>query len=136
MADVNISNEELLTVEGLDKVEEYFKMKDIMRTLRNDLKDLKLQKPEIEELDKILKRAKQLREKIKEDESIKALEEKISTSKERMDLIKELIRIDLLEKAQEEVKRNGRKLKVVSVLKEMRDGEGEGKRKSFLKDNK
>lgn len=133
MADVNISNEELLTVEGLDKVEEYFKMKDIMRTLRNDLKDLKLQKPEIEELDKILKRAKQLREKIKEDESIKALEEKISTSKERMDLIKELIRIDLLEKAQEEVKRNGRKLKVVSVLKEMRDGEGEGKKKKFFK---
>ncbi len=133
MADVNISNEELLTVEGLDKVEEYFKMKDIMRTLRNDLKDLKLQKPEIEELDKILKRAKELREKIKEDESIKALEEKISTSKERMDLIKELIRIDLLEKAQEEVKRNGRKLKVVSVLKEMRDGEGEGKKKKFFK---
>ncbi|MBE2280690.1 MAG: hypothetical protein IAE91_09880 [Ignavibacteriaceae bacterium] len=133
MADVNISNDELLTAEGLDKVEEYFKMKDILRTLRNDLKDLKLQNPEVEELDKLSKRVKEIREKIKDDESIKALEEKISTSKERMDLIKELIRIDLLEKAQEEVKRNGRKLKVVSVLKEMKDGEGEGKKKKFFK---
>ncbi len=135
MADVNISNDELLTVEGLDKVEEYFKMKDIMRTLRNDLKDLKLQNPEVEELDKLTKRVKEIREKIKDDESIKALEEKISTSKERLDLLKELIRIDLLEKAQEEVKRNGRKLKVVSVLKEMRDGENEGKKKKFFKKN-
>ncbi len=135
MADVNISNDELLTVEGLDKVEEYFKMKDIMRTLRNDLKDLKLQNPEIDELDKLSKRVKEIREKIKEDETIKALEEKISTSKERLDLLKELIRIDLLEKAQEEVKRNGRKLKVVSILKEMRDGENEGKKKKFFKKN-
>lgn len=135
MADVNISNDELLTVEGLDKVEEYFKMKDIMRTLRNDLKDLKLQNPEVEELEKLTKRVKEIREKIKDDESIKALEEKISTSKERLDLLKELIRIDLLEKAQEEVKRNGRKLKVVSVLKEMRDGENEGKKKKFFKKN-
>lgn len=135
MADVNISTDELLTVEGLDKVEEYFKMKDIMRVLRNDLKDLKLQNPEVEELDKLLKRVKEIREKVKEDESVKALEEKISASKERMDLLKELIRIDLLEKAQEEVKRNGRKLKVVSVLKEMRDGENEGKKKKFFKKN-
>jgi hypothetical protein len=135
MADVNISNDELLTVEGLDKVEEYFKMKDIIRNLRNDLKDLKLQNPEIEELDKLTKRVKEIREKVKEDETIKTLEEKISNSKERMDLLKELIRIDLLETAQEEVKRNGRKLKVVSVLKEMRDGENEGKKKKFFKRN-
>lgn len=135
MADANISTEELLTVEGLDKVEEYFKMKDIMRNLRNDLKDLKLQNPDIEELDKLTKRVKEIREKVKEEESIKLLEEKISNSKERLDLLKELIRIDLLEKAQEEVKRNGRKLKVVSVLKEMRDGENEGKKKKFFKKN-
>lgn len=135
MADANISNDELLSVEGLDKVEEYFKMKDIMRNLRNDLKDLKLQNPDIEELDKLTKRVKEIREKVKEEESIKLLEEKISNSKERLDLLKELIRIDLLEKAQEEVKRNGRKLKVVSVLKEMRDGESEGKKKKFFKKN-
>lgn len=135
MADANISTEELLTVEGLDKVEEYFKMKDIMRNLRNDLKDLKLQNPDIEELDQLTKRVKEIREKVKEEESIKLLEEKISNSKERLDLLKELIRIDLLEKAQEEVKRNGRKLKVVSVLKEMRDGENEGKKKKFFKKN-
>ncbi|CAG1020120.1 hypothetical protein DOJK_00108 [Patescibacteria group bacterium] len=129
MADVNVSTDDLLTNENLDKVEEYFKLKDIIRTLRNDVKDLKLQKPEVEELDKIIKRAKEIRETIKDDESIKALSEKIETARERLDLLKELIRIDLLEKAQEEVKRNGRKLKVVSVLKEMKDGEENGKKK-------
>lgn len=135
MADVNISTDDLLTNENLDKVEEYFKLKDILRTLRNDIKDLKLQKPEVEELDKILKRAKEIRETIKDDDSIKALAEKIETGRERLDLLKELIRIDLLEKAQEEVKRNGRKLKVVSVLKEMKDGDENGGRKKPFKRN-
>lgn len=135
MSDANISNDELLTVEGLDKVEEFFKMKDILRLLRTDLRDLKLQNPEIEELDKLLKRVHEIKEKIDEDESIKALKEKISTTKERQNLLRELIRIDLLEKAQEEVKRNGRKLKVVSVLKEFKDGEREEKRKKFFRKN-
>ncbi len=123
------SNDDLLSNENLDKVEEYFKMKDAIRTLRNDLKDIKLQKPEIQELDKLQKKVKEIRDEIKEDENIKTLSEKISTTKERMDLLKELIRIDLLERAQEEVKRNGRKLKIVSILREMKD-EAEKKKPS------
>lgn len=123
------SNEDLLSDSNLDKVEEYFKTKDVIRTLRNDLKDSKLQKAESQELEKLLKKVKELREDIKEDETVKNLTEKIQGLKERMDLLKELIRIELLDKSQEEVKRNGRKLRIISILREMKDEE-EAKKKS------
>ncbi len=106
---------------NLDKVEEYFKIKGVMRTLRNDLKDHKIQMTEHEELEKLQKKVKELREKVKEDETVKELTEKLMTMKERMELLKELIRIELLETAKEEVKKDGRKLKLVSILKEMKD---------------
>lgn len=132
MADDNVSD--LLTNENLDKVEEYFKLKGVMRTLRNDLKDLKAQSEDYAELTKIVKKAKELRDKIKEDENIKNITEKLEVTKERVELLKELIRIELLETAQEEVKRNGRKLKIVNILKEMKDEED--KKKSKFKGGK
>lgn len=130
-------NDDLLTNEGLDKVEEYFKLKDSLRVLRNDIKDIKLQQPEVQDLEKLQKKIKEMRENIKEDESIKNMTEKIVVVKERMELLKELIRIELLDTAQEEVKRNGRKLKIVSILREMKDeekgGKGGGKKKQFFR---
>lgn len=106
---------------NLDKVEEYFKIKGVIRTLRNDLKDHKIQMEEHEELDKIQKIIKELREKIKDHETVKEMTEKMQTMKETMELLKELIRIELLETAKEEVKKDGRKLKLVSILREMKD---------------
>ncbi len=132
MADDNVSD--LLTNENLDKVEEYFKLKGVMRTLRNDLKDLKAQSEDYAELTKIVKKAKELRDKIKEDENIRNITEKLEVTKERAELLKELIRIELLETAQEEVKRNGRKLKIVNILKEMKDEDD--KKKSKFKGGK
>lgn len=113
--------QDLLSDPNLDKVGEYFKLKGVMRTLRNDLKDLKVQLPEYEELDKLAKRVKELRTKIKDDEQVKELTEKLQTTKERLELLKELIRIELLETAREEVKREGRKLRIINILREMRD---------------
>jgi len=116
-------NNDLLTNENLDKVEEYFKLKGVIRTLRNDLKDHKVQMPDNQELDKLSKKVKELREKVKDDETVKTLTEKMMVTKERVELIKELIRIELLETSKDEVKRNGRKLKLVHILKEMKDQE-------------
>lgn len=113
--------QDLLSDPNLDKVGEYFKLKGVMRTLRNDLKDLKIQLPEYEELNKLTKRAKELRDKLKDDEQVKELTEKLQTTKERLELLKELIRIDLLETAREEVKREGRKLRIINILREMKD---------------
>lgn len=106
-----------------DKAQEYFDIKNQLRTLRADLKDLKTQHEDFQELEELNKKVKVLRENIKDDEDIKGIKEKIDELKERQDLLKELIRIELIDTAQEEVKRDGRKLKLVSVLKEMKDGE-------------
>lgn len=122
-------NDDLLSNDKIDKVAEYFKLKSTMKNLRNDLKDLKIQKDEYKELEELMKKVKPLREKLKEDETIKELTEKISLLKERGDLIKELIRIELLENALEEVKREGKKLKLVYILKELKDNEKEDDKK-------
>ena len=122
------AKDDILQVSSMDKVDEYFKIKDSLKALRNDLKDHKVQMEEVKELDKVQKEVKKLREKIKEDETVHDLTEKIATVKERIDLVKELIRIDLLDGGQEEVKRNGRKLKLVSIIKEVKDTESKGKK--------
>lgn len=127
-----MSSQKLLEDPNLDKVDEYFRAKDSARTLRNDLKDYKAQMPEVEELEKLMKKVKELREKIKEDETVRELTEKIQTTKERQDLLKELIRIDLLESGLEEVKHNGRKLRIINTIKELRD-EGDDKKRPEAK---
>lgn len=133
--DTAIDNDDLLSNENLDKVEEYFRLKDSLRVLRNDIKDIKLQQPEVQEMEELQKKVKKLREDIKENEEVKIMTEKMAIVKERMDLLKELIRIELLDSAQEEVKRNGRKLKIVTILKEMKDNENDkkGKKKQFFR---
>lgn len=114
-------NSDILDDSNLDKVEEYFKTKKQMQTFRRDLKDIKSQMEEFMEMEKIGKKARELREKLKADETIHEMTEKISTLKERMDLLKEIIRIELIDSGKEEVKRDGRKLKLVYVVKEGKD---------------
>lgn len=106
-----------------DRATEYFELKEQARALRADLKDIQTQHEDYLELEELNKKAKILREKIKDDNDIKTLKAKIEQIKERMDLIKELIRIELIDTAQEEVVRDGRKLKLVYILKEMKDHE-------------
>lgn len=113
--------------EVVDKVEEYFKLKGVLRTLRADLKDIQAQDEYYTELEKIMKRAKELREKIAGNEDIMNLKEKIQTTKERQDLLKELIRIELLEEGKEEVEKDDRKLKLLYILKELKN-ENRGKK--------
>lgn len=106
-----------------DRATEYFELKEQMRALRADLKDFQVQHEDYKELEELNKKVKVLREKIKDNEDIKTLKSKIDQIKERMDLIKELIRIELIDTAQEEVIREGKKLKLVYILKEMKDNE-------------
>lgn len=108
---------------GADNASEYFQLKNTLKTLRADLKDFQIQQEDYEELQKLIKKAKELREKVNDDENIKQTKEKISQLKERMDLLKELIRVDLIENALEEVKKDGKTLKLVYILKELTDKE-------------
>ncbi|MFS8130448.1 MAG: hypothetical protein ACMG57_00565 [Candidatus Dojkabacteria bacterium] len=126
----NTKNDDLLSNPNLDKVEEYFKLKGVIKTLRGDLKDIKDSLEAQIELEKLSKKTKELRDKVKGDETVFELSEKLATTRERLELIKELIRIDLIETAQEEVKRDGKKLKLVHVLKEVKDDGKDDKKKS------
>ncbi|GAB4285417.1 MAG: hypothetical protein Kow0081_3220 [Candidatus Dojkabacteria bacterium] len=106
-----------------DNTDEYFQLKKTAKTLRADLKQLKEQHEDYNELQKLTKKVTEIRNKIKEDSKIKELSEKLKSIKERMDLLKEMIRIELLENSQEEVEKDGMVLKLVYVVKEMRSKE-------------
>ncbi len=104
-----------------DKTVEYFEQKRILKNLRKDIKDLKISHPRWEELQQINKKAKEIRDEIKEEPDIRELEEKAKGVKERVELMKEMIRIELIENAEVEVKKDGKVLKLVYVLKEIRE---------------
>lgn len=112
-----------LNDENPDKVDEYFQTKNVIRTLRSDLKDIKANHPDALEIEKLNKQLKQLRERVKNTEEVKILTEKIATLTERLELIKEIIRVELIQLEKEEVKHEGKKLKLVQILKEMKDEE-------------
>ncbi len=104
-----------------DKAKEYFKLKKQVSLLRADKKDLEAQHELYEESQKLAKQLKKLRDEIKDDEKIKEFSEKIKEIRERMDLLKEMIRIELIENSQEEVKEDGKVLKLIYVVKEAKD---------------
>lgn len=111
------------TIPTETRVEEFYELKDSLKTFRADLKELKEQHEDTEELLKLAEKAKTLRQRIANSEDIMAIQDKVSTVKERMDLLKEIIKTELIESGQEEIKSNGRKFKIVQILKEMKEEE-------------
>jgi hypothetical protein len=122
---LDTSNNDLDSLSSQERADEYFQIKKSLKTLRADLKDLKEEHEDTAELKELSEKVKSLRDKINNDESIYALKEKLATLKERQDLIKEIIKMQLLEESQEEIKVEGRKLKLIQVLKEMKDEENQ-----------
>lgn len=120
VADADVSDEGMF--EG-SRVEEYFQIKKTLRLLRRDLREHTEDHDNYDEMKELNEKVKKLREKIKDEESIRALKEKIDTLKERQDLIKEIIKVELMETGQPEVKAEGRKLKLIEVLKDIKDEE-------------
>ena len=122
MDDIKIDDKTIKdSTENKDRVEEYFELKETIKTLRGDLKDLKEQHLDWEEFQEVSQKVKELRDNLKHDENIQLVTEKIATLKERMEMIKEIIKAEMIELEQIEVKKDGRKLKIVQVLKEMKD---------------
>lgn len=109
--------------DSIDKISEYFQIKGTLKTLRGDLKDLKENHEDYDELKRLQEKVKLLRQRIKDNEDIHILEDKIGMLKERQDLIKEIIKAELIDSAEEEIKHDGRKLKLIQTLKEMKDEE-------------
>ncbi|MBD3280139.1 hypothetical protein GF389_01270 [Candidatus Dojkabacteria bacterium] len=126
MTDENLQeaiDEQGLDEENTNRIEEYFKTKEAIKTFRKDLKDLKDNHEDAENLKSLSEEVKNLRAKINNTEDIRIISDKISGLKERMDLLKEIIYSELKETDEKEVKMNGRKLAIIEVLKEMKDEE-------------
>jgi len=92
-----------------DKVEEYLKTKEAIKTFREDLKELKEEHENFDEAEELAKQLKILRQNINNDENVRIISDKIATLKERLDLLKEIIKVQLKESEQKEIKRDGRK---------------------------
>lgn len=106
------------TIDSL--ADEYFQTREDLRTLNLELKEAKEQHQEFEELQKLSEQLRQIRKRMKFDEEIALLDEKAGTMRERQKLLKEMIKIKLVKSGEEEIQRGKKKLKVTSVLKEMR----------------
>lgn len=108
-------------VESADKAGEYFQLRRALKDMRAELRALREEHPDTEELKQLTEKAKRLRLKIREDEQISKLQRDIETANERSKLLKEIIKAELIETEQDEVVRDGRKLKLVREIKEMKD---------------
>lgn len=104
-----------------ERTAEYFQIKQTLKTLRGDLKDLKEEHPEYEDLKKLTEKAKKIRDKIKTNQDIHLINDKIEQLKDRSDLIKEIVKQQLLDGGLEEVKGEYKSLKLVKILKEVKN---------------
>ncbi|MBN1618468.1 hypothetical protein JW887_03945 [Candidatus Dojkabacteria bacterium] len=116
--------EEVDPEENIDVLtDEYFQNKDLLITLRDDIKEAQEKHPEFENLNKLNEQTRAIRKRMKVDEELENLNEKASAIRDRQKLLKEVIAFKLVEKGEEEIVRGNKKLKVTPNLKEMKNEE-------------
>lgn len=99
------------------KVDEYFELRDQIRTIKADLKDLIDNHDNTERIEELKKEMKELKEQMKEDEGITAIQDKIKDLKERQDLLKEIILVEMKESGQEKIEYKGNEIIIAENLK-------------------
>jgi len=104
-------------------VEDYFKVKRLLKELNADLRDAKKNHELAEEIEELSKKLKKLRRDLMADQLIDELKEEIDTHKERMSLLKDIIKQEMIETETETVPFDGRVLKLVPTMKEGKDQE-------------
>ncbi|RMD76920.1 hypothetical protein D6810_02555 [Candidatus Dojkabacteria bacterium] len=125
-----VDDKKVVAMTSEEKFDEYCKLKEVVKTLNTDLKNLISNHERYQEWQDLSREVKKLAELIKEDEEVRLLKEKIATTKERIELLKEIIRIDLIENGKEEITKNGIKLKLISVIKEVKQENNKKTKKS------
>jgi hypothetical protein len=99
-----------------DKLREYLEQADVVKTLNADLKDAQQTHEEYDELEKITKAGKNLRDKIANTTEVALIKEKRDTAKERMELLKDILFGEMAEAGETEVTYNGKKAKIVNKM--------------------
>lgn len=100
-----------------EKLDEYFELKDSIKTFRADLKDMIDQHELAESIEEMKKELKELQDKRNDDESIKQVSDKIKTMKERQDLLKEIVLAEMKESGQTKFEYNGQEILIMENLK-------------------
>ncbi len=117
----NNDNEDIVEMTAESRLEEFFSLQQLARTLRKELRDLKCQSEFFNEWEELTRKATELSKKMKEEDNIKYIKEKLSNVKERIGLITELIKLDMIKNGKEEIEKNGKKLKILTVVKEVKN---------------
>jgi hypothetical protein len=118
-----ISDKDPKEMTTLERAQEYFQIKKVLKDLRSELKELRENHEVWEELQKVSEKAKRLRLELRDDLEMSKLDQKVDSLRERQKLLKEIIKMELIKSGETEVKGPGRKLKIVQELKEMKDEE-------------
>lgn len=100
-----------------EKFQEYLEQAEVVKTLNADLKDATQTHEIYPELEKILKEAKQLKEKLANVTEVALIKEKCDGAKERLGLLKDILLAEMNEAGQTEVKYNGKTAKIVPSMK-------------------
>lgn len=104
-----------------DHVEDYFKVKRLLKELRADLSDAKKNHELTEEIESTAKKLKKMRVDLMADELVNELKEEVDTQADRMKMLKEVIRQEMVEEETTSVSYDGRVIKLVQVMKEGKD---------------
>ena len=104
-----------------ENVKEYFKVKRTLKELNADLRDAKKNHVMQEELEEVNKKVKQLRKELMSDPIVLDLKDEVDVLKERFSLLKDIIKQEMIDQKTDEVQFEGRKIKIIQVMKEVRD---------------
>ncbi len=108
-------------------VEEYFKLKKSIKELNGDIRDAQKNHALAEEIEEASKKLKEARAHLSSDPMITDLKEEVDAMKERFNLIKDIIKQELIDEGQDRVEYDGRVISLVKVMKEGKDEEEEKK---------
>lgn len=108
-------------------LEEYFKLKRLLKELRADLKAETENHDLTEEIKEINLKVKKLRKDLNADPVITDIKDEIDTNKERFDLLKDIIKQEMIDSEVETVEFEGRSINLVKVMKEGKQKDEKGK---------
>lgn len=98
------------------KVNEYFELRDQLKTIRADLNDLIVNHEATERIDELKKEISELKGKYEEDEGIQTIKNKIKDIKERQTLLLEIILVEMKEAGQEKIEYKGNEIVINEKL--------------------
>ncbi len=100
-----------------DKLKEYLEQKDIVKTLNSDYREIKKEHELNDQIEKLSKELKKLRDQVKNTTEVSLIKDKKDAAKERLDLLKDILIAEMNENNQSEVVVDGQKARLIARVK-------------------